>query len=180
MTFLFYLTVSPKFRDRVSYLLWFLSRCFYVGAFLCVNKFQEIGEGREAWRVAVHGVAKSWTRLSDWTTFLCRPCESTIVSSTGGVAAGTSFPRVCWPLFPGVVPGVVVTELALLGGWGLFAPWPRGVPSSVRGEARRSLIRLLPSSMGPAPKEVTTEDPCSHSEAACQPGRCLYFCPGAA
>ena len=22
---------------------------------------------REAWRAAVHGVAKSWTRLSDWT-----------------------------------------------------------------------------------------------------------------
>ena len=23
---------------------------------------------REAWRAAVHGVAKSWTQLSDWTT----------------------------------------------------------------------------------------------------------------
>ena len=23
--------------------------------------------GRQAWRAAVHGVAKSWTRLSDWT-----------------------------------------------------------------------------------------------------------------
>ena len=22
---------------------------------------------REAWRAVVHGVAKSWTRLSDWT-----------------------------------------------------------------------------------------------------------------
>ena len=22
---------------------------------------------REAWRAAVHGVAKSWTQLSDWT-----------------------------------------------------------------------------------------------------------------
>ena len=22
---------------------------------------------REAWRAAIHGVAKSWTRLSDWT-----------------------------------------------------------------------------------------------------------------
>ena len=24
-------------------------------------------EGQEAWRAAVHGIAKSWTRLSDWT-----------------------------------------------------------------------------------------------------------------
>ena len=27
----------------------------------------ELAMDREAWRVAVHGIAKSWTRLSDWT-----------------------------------------------------------------------------------------------------------------
>ena len=26
-----------------------------------------VGVDREAWRAAVHGIAKSWTRLSDWT-----------------------------------------------------------------------------------------------------------------
>ena len=26
---------------------------------------QELGMGREAWHAAVHGVAKSWTRLSN-------------------------------------------------------------------------------------------------------------------
>ena len=26
------------------------------------------GEGREAWSASVHGVAKSWTQLSNWTT----------------------------------------------------------------------------------------------------------------
>ena len=26
------------------------------------------GEDREAWRAALHGVAKHWTRLNDWTT----------------------------------------------------------------------------------------------------------------
>ena len=33
-----------------------------------LSKLQEIVKGREAWCTAIHGVAKSWTRLSDWTT----------------------------------------------------------------------------------------------------------------
>ena len=28
---------------------------------------QEVVMDREAWRAEVHGVGKSWTRLSDWT-----------------------------------------------------------------------------------------------------------------
>ena len=34
---------------------------------LNVGKLWEIVRNREAWRAAVHGVAKSRTRLSDWT-----------------------------------------------------------------------------------------------------------------
>ena len=32
-----------------------------------LGELRELVMDREAWRVAIHGVAKSWTRLSDWT-----------------------------------------------------------------------------------------------------------------
>ena len=32
-----------------------------------LSKLQETVEDRGAWHAAIHGVRKSWTRLSDWT-----------------------------------------------------------------------------------------------------------------
>jgi len=38
---------------------------------MSLSKLQEMVKHREAWHAVVHGVTKSWTRLSDWTTTLC-------------------------------------------------------------------------------------------------------------
>ena len=35
---------------------------------ISLSKLREIVKDREGWYVVVHGVAKSWTRLSNWTT----------------------------------------------------------------------------------------------------------------
>ena len=40
---------------------------------MSLSKLWEIVKVREAWRAAVHGVAKSQTWLSDWTTTILRP-----------------------------------------------------------------------------------------------------------
>ena len=40
---------------------------------MSLSKLQEMVKDREAWRAAVHGVSKSQTRLSDWTTKTTTP-----------------------------------------------------------------------------------------------------------
>ena len=53
---------------------------------MSVNKLQELVQDREAWRVAVHGVAKSWTRLKQFMMHIVQrsPIEGRRKRGEGG------------------------------------------------------------------------------------------------
>ena len=40
-----------------------------------LSKLWEMVEDRRAWSAAIHGVAKNWTRLSNWTTIRTARCK---------------------------------------------------------------------------------------------------------
>ena len=51
---------------------------------MSLSELRELVMNREAWRAVIHGVAKSWTRLSNWTELNwtdCKTGESILVST---------------------------------------------------------------------------------------------------
>ena len=45
---------------------------------MSLSKLQELVMDREAWHAVVHGVAKNWTRQSNWTELYCNQPGSTV------------------------------------------------------------------------------------------------------
>ena len=52
---------------------------------MSLGGLRELVMDREAWRAGVHGVAKSWTRLSDWTDWLNIPLYLSLVFKTRSI-----------------------------------------------------------------------------------------------
>ena len=59
---------------------------------MSLSKFREVVKDREAWRAAVHGVTKSQTRLSDWTTTKTHEGEKGICLKSRLVEGSLLFP----------------------------------------------------------------------------------------
>ena len=83
---------------------------------MSLSKLRKLVMDREAWRAAIHGVAKSRTRLRDWTEL-----KTQLILEGQAISGGSLYIKMPWG-FPGgpVVknPPSHVGDVGLIPGWG--------------------------------------------------------------
>ena len=69
---------------------------------MCLSKLQEMVKDREAWHAAVYGIAKSGTRLSNWTTTTTKMWKLHKIhfQTANGSLDSLKCPRAVWTGFP--------------------------------------------------------------------------------
>ena len=66
---------------------------------MSLSELQELVIDREAWRAAIHGVTKSWTRLSDWTELnwsIENPIQAYIKKTNKQIKTKQKTKTKCW------------------------------------------------------------------------------------
>ena len=69
-----------------------------------LSRLQEVVKDREAWYAAVHGVAQSWTQLSDWTALIQQYCHQYSNLQTSKIKNYKNWNKIYWVCYKLPVP----------------------------------------------------------------------------
>ena len=112
---------------------------------MSLSKFQELVMDRVAWHSAVHGVAKSWTWLSDWTElnwlalWISSQFKSLSIFSPISLSAFWHWFVVVFKIFyTGAFSQINIEQISCLGVQGLLETNPTWVRNSVKHGERTS------------------------------------------
>ena len=130
---------------------------------ISLSELQEMVMDREAWRAVVHGVAKSRTRLSDWTELmLSLLCFSNVPQSVCALSHVQHF----------ATPWTVAHQAPLSTGFSRQEYWSR-LPFSSPGDLPDPGIE--PRSPTSRADALTSEPPGKLCFMLCSPVCCLYL-----